>query len=265
MIGGKIDVLPIVASLIMTLLSCPAGAATQDASRATSDEQQSELCRSALQSAEQKYGTPPGLLGAIAKAESGRWLAGGATLQPWPWALNVDGQGIYLATKDQAVAWARKVVAQGSRATDVGCMQVDLQFHPTAFRTLDEAFDPAANADYAARFLRSLHSATGGNWFIAAGLYHSRSPDLASWYREQITAVGTGLRPARANRTANRLRLVLAGGGVAVINVNRQPSRRPQHLTACQVATILGPYLRSSARSGACAVSGAHEARDGPG
>jgi hypothetical protein len=162
---------------------------------------------------------------------------------------------MYPATKEQAVSRTRAVLAQGSRSTDVGCMQVDLQFHPLAFRTLDEAFDPDTNADYAARFLRSLHTATGGNWFVAVGLYHSRSPELAGWYRDQITAAGSGLRPA----ATNRIRLVLAGGGVTLIKTNRQPSRRPRHLTACQVATVLGPYLRSSAQARACSVSsGAH-------
>ena len=151
--------------------------------------------------AEQKYGTPPGLLDAIARAESGRRIAGATTLQPWPWALNVDGRGLYFATREQAIARTRKALEQGSNATDVGCMQVDLQFHPKAFRTLEDAYDPETNADYAARFLVSLYESMGANWFVAAGLYHSRSPDLARLYRDQITAVSAGL-PARAEQTS---------------------------------------------------------------
>ena len=104
-----------------------------------------------------EVGTPPGLLDAIAKAESGRRITGATTLQPWPWALNVDGRGLYFATREQAIAWTRKTLERGSNSTDVGCMQVDLQFHPRAFRTLEEAYDPETNADYAARFLVSLY------------------------------------------------------------------------------------------------------------
>ncbi len=233
----------IVIALTALLLPCSSGSA-QDAPL-TAEEQQSALCSTALAAAQQKYGTPPGLLGAIAKAESGRRIAGTATLQPWPWALNVDGQGLYFATKEAAIARTRIALTQGGIFTDVGCMQVDLQFHPHAFRSLDEAYDPEANADYAARFLLSLYAAAGGNWFIAAGWYHSRSVYLARLYRDQITAVGSGFPLARTNK----LRLVLSGGGTVIINTNRQPSRGHRQLSACQVATILGPYLRSSARA----------------
>ena len=58
------------------------------------------------------------------------------------------------------------------RSVDVGCMQVNLYFHPTAFPDLDAAFDPAANAAFAARFLRSLFKDTG-SWMHAVARYHS--------------------------------------------------------------------------------------------
>jgi soluble lytic murein transglycosylase-like protein len=243
--------LPILIGLTIALSAFSSGVA-RDTVASVSEEQQSALCSSALRTAEQKYRTPPGLLDAIARAESGRRVTGAKTLQPWPWALNVDGRGLYFATKEQAIAWTRKALERGSNATDVGCMQVDLQFHPSAFQTLEEAYDPETNADYAARFLVSLYESMGANWFVAAGLYHSRSPDLARQYRDQITAVSAGV-PARK---PSKLRLVLSGGGVVVINTRRQPSRLHRQLTACQVATVLGPYLRSSARAGVCGISG---------
>jgi Transglycosylase SLT domain len=240
-------------ALLLALAFAPARAALVG-EPPLSDAQKSDLCASAVQKAEQQYGTPPGLLNAIAKAESGRRLPGAATLQPWPWTLNIDGEGLFFATRQQALGVLIKALAQGSSFTDVGCMQVDLQYHAKAFRTLDEALDPVANADFAARFLLSLYEATGGNWFAAVGYYHSRSPELARLYREHVTAVGLGL--GIAPERPSRLRLQLAGGGTVVINVNRQPSRTYRHLSPCQVATILGPYLRSSAKPAACAVAG---------
>lgn len=238
----------IVVGITAALASSPGTAAQVTAPQLT-EQQESDLCAMAVQKAEQLYGTPPGLLNAIAKTESGRRITGATTLQPWPWTLNVDGQGLFFTTKQQAATGLLKALGQGSSYTDVGCMQVDLQFHAKAFRTLEEALDPVANADFAARFLVSLYEATGGNWFAAVGYYHSRSPELARLYREHVTAVGLGIVPERPSR----LRLQLAGGGTVVINVNRQPSRGHRHMSACQVATILGPYLRSSARAQACA------------
>ncbi len=240
----------IVVGLTVVLVSSQSNA-TQVSAPPLSEAQQSDLCSSAVQKAEQQYGTPPGLLNSIAKAESGRRIQGATTLQPWPWTLNADGQGLFFATKEQAVAGTLKALTHGSSYTDVGCMQVDLQFHPKAFRSLEEALDPVANADYAARFLLSLYEVTGGNWFAAVGYYHSRSPELARLYREHVTAVGLGISPGRPGK----LRLALSGGGTIAINVNRQPSRGHRQMSACQVATILGPYLRSSARAKACTAS----------
>ena len=40
--------------------------------------------------------------------------------------------------------------AQGARSIDVGCMQVNLLHHADAFASLEQAFDPVANARYAA-------------------------------------------------------------------------------------------------------------------
>jgi soluble lytic murein transglycosylase-like protein len=76
----------------------------------------------------------------------------------------------------------------GNRPIDVGCFQVDLQFHPTAFATLAQAFDPLANARYAARFLNELHARTS-SWSQATALYHSAEPSSGLAYRSQVFAV----------------------------------------------------------------------------
>ena len=80
---------------------------------------------------------------------------------------------------------------RGVASIDVGCMQVNLFYHPAAFRSLDEAFDPAPNARYAARFLRSLFGRVGG-WAAAAAAYHSFTPELAAQYAKLIAAVWAG-------------------------------------------------------------------------
>jgi hypothetical protein len=221
-------------------------------------EQQSAQCSTGIAAAEAKHGTLPGLLAAIAKAESGRPVPPMPGLQPWPWAINADGGARYFDSKAAAVAWTRLALARGVQQLDVGCMQVNLQSHPKAFRDLDDAFDPAANTDYAARFLKLLRADAGGNWYTAVGYYHSRTPDLASDYRDRVAAIAEGRTPpigrylplyVRAIRQGT-LRIPLAGGGVLRINVRRQPSvRGPRRLSACQIASVLGDYMASAARS----------------
>ncbi len=222
------------------------------------DAAQSALCTTGLAAAEARNSTAPGLAAAIAKAESGRPVPPLPGVQPWPWAVNADGAALYFESKPAAVAWTRLALARGVRQVDVGCMQVNLQSHPKAFRDLDEAFDPAANTDYGARFLLQLRDDAGGNWYEAVGYYHSRTPELASDYRARVAAIAAGRIPPvslgmplylRAIQQGN-LRITLAGGGVLRINIRRQPSLRgPRRMSTCQVVAVLGSYLAAPARA----------------
>ncbi len=204
----------------------------------------SAQCLAAIDNAQHRYGTPPGLLAVMAKVESGRPGADGV-LEPWPWTVDADGTGILFPTKQAAIEWTRNAVAtEAATYVDVGCLQVDLRMHPHAFRTLDDAFDPAANADYGARFLRSLHDGPArGNWFTAIGLYHSSTPEMAAIYRMQVAAVAAGLPMPPAPPGSHVVRLNLVGGGVLRINFTRQPARVHRRLTPCQINRILGSDL----------------------
>ncbi|HEY5300062.1 MAG TPA: lytic transglycosylase domain-containing protein [Acetobacteraceae bacterium] len=144
-------------------------------------------CRGAVAAAERAGGVPPGLLGAIARVESGRRDPVTGETAPWPWSADVEGTGYFYPTKAAAVAAVRQFQAQGIRSIDVGCMQVNLQQHPDAFPSLEAAFDPAANATYAARFLNELHDQTG-DWSKAAGMYHSATPVLGAEYQRKVLA-----------------------------------------------------------------------------
>ncbi|MGH7155948.1 MAG: transglycosylase SLT domain-containing protein, partial [Acetobacteraceae bacterium] len=90
-------------------------------------------------------------------------------------------------TKALAVATVADLQAMGVQSIDVGCMQINLMYHPAAFRSLDQAFDPHANARYAARFLTVLYDRTG-DWTQAAGAYHSQTPTLGASYRARVLA-----------------------------------------------------------------------------
>ena len=232
-------------------------AATAHAAPGSWSEQQSAQCVTAIEAAQARRATPPGLLLAIAKAESGRPVPPLPGLQPWPWAINADGGAYYFDSKAAAVAWTQQALARGVGQIDVGCMQINLQSHPRAFADIDQAFDPAANADYAARFLNLLVADAGGNWFDAVGYYHSRTPELAADYRARVSAIAQGKTPppglglplyVRAIQQGT-LRIALAGGGVLRINIHRQPSRLRRPMSACQVATVLGDFMPARARS----------------
>ena len=137
------------------------------------------------------YRLPPRLLGAISLTESGRPDTGTGRIRPWPWTINAEGIGHFFETRQAAIAAVQSLQARGVVSIDVGCLQVNLMFHPNAFASLNDAFEPRKNADYAARFLTSL-SAARHDWIHAIGAYHSETPALGDAYRAMVMARGRG-------------------------------------------------------------------------
>jgi hypothetical protein len=158
-----------------------------------------EACRDQAAIAERVAGIPDGLLLAVGKRESGRFDTQTGEVLPWPWSVNSEGEGRFFMSREEAAAYVTAAERGGSRSIDVGCFQVNLKYHPMAFASLDDAFDPAANAAYAARFLRQLYDREG-SWETAVAYYHSASPLLGVPYREAVFATWRGLphqiRPA---------------------------------------------------------------------
>lgn len=162
---------------ILTALATPA----EDAVAAPA-----EACRRAISQIEaEATALPAGLLGAVALTESARRLPGGDRTVPWPWTINSPAGAFYLDDRDAAVAKVEALKRAGHRNIDIGCMQINLRHHPDAFASLDEAFDPAANVAYAARFLATLKDETP-HLFEAVGYYHSRTPERSRAYAQRV-------------------------------------------------------------------------------
>ena len=168
----------------------------------------SRACEDAIGAAELRYDLPHGLLLAIGMAESGHRDPRTGALKPWPWTVQAEGTGRYFPNNAEAVGWVRGALARGVSSIDTGCMQINLQYHSAAFRSIEEAFDVSANVDYAARFLLRLH-ATASDWSQAIGFYHSRTPSYAEPYRrgvERFMTVSMSMpHPVRTPTTARLL------------------------------------------------------------
>ncbi len=171
---------------------------------------------------------PDRLLDAIATVESGRRDPVSGAVYPWPWTINVEGVGHVYETKEAAIAAVQAFQAGGARSIDVGCLQVNLMYHPEAFASLDQAFDPVANAAYGARFLLQLFNQTNA-WPRAVAAYHSATPDIGADYaRKVIAAWGVPQPPV---------------GSQVVTNACRSPRparrRRPSAAQPGRVAVLL--------------------------
>lgn len=188
-----------------------------------------QQCRRAIAAAEQPAGIPHQLMAAIARVESGRRDAGGQ-VDPWPWSINAEGTDHVFETKAEAIAAVRALQAQGVRSIDVGCMQVNLMYHKDAFATLEDAFDPVANANYAARFLVQLHDQTG-TWPAATAWYHSATPELGSDYQRKVMAVW----PEEQAKRPDALSGALTGGVVPPRPVTTLPVNGPARPPAARI------------------------------
>ena len=158
------------------------------------------LCEAATMTAEEKHDLPVGLLRAISLVETGRRIRGAR--EAWPWTINLEGKGHWFDSYPEALAFARKALKQGRTSFDVGCMQINYRWHSKRFDSLEQMFDPRANADYAARYLIELKGETG-SWEKASGYYHSRTPKHFKRYRKMVaSAHATAKAQIRARRKA---------------------------------------------------------------
>ena len=146
-----------------------------------------QLCRQEITQIENEEHIPHQLLHAIAQVEAGRYSKEAAATIAWPWTVMAEGRGRFLPTKQAAIAEVKRLRKAGVENIDVGCMQVNLRAHLNAFANLEEAFDPATNVAYAARFLKSLRE-QGRSWVKAVANYHSATPKLHIVYRAKVFA-----------------------------------------------------------------------------
>lgn len=151
------------------------------------------LCDHAAVTAARAHDVPLDVMRAITRTETGRPVDG--ALQPWPWTVNMEGAGHWFDTRAEAVAFARRHHDRGARSYDVGCFQLNWRWHGEAFASLDQMFEPQANADYAARYLRQ-HYERFGDWTEAAGRYHSGTPVHAERYATRFDDIRGGLSDA---------------------------------------------------------------------
>ena len=194
------------AALTVLSIPAPAGPAQSDI----------QLCRAAIAGAERAGRVADKLMAAIGIVESGRRDPRTGQVGPWPWTINAEGAGQFFETKEQAIAAVQALQARGVRSIDVGCMQINLMYHPTAFATLEAAFDPVTNARYAARFLKALFARTA-DWSSAAAAYHSAVPERAEIYAQRVMAAWPN-RPAAALAPKAGAKPSLAPGSFIVLS-----------------------------------------------
>jgi len=180
-------------------------------------DKEAKTCERAIQHQERRTNIPKGLLNAISFAESGRWNASGQATIAWPWTVTTGGKGHFLPNRADAVAFVKSLRADGVENIDVGCLQINLKYHPDAFVSIEHAFDPNANAAYAADFL-SQRFALSKSWIKAAGDYHSTTPALNKAYRTKVAKIW--------NKVQKRIPSIVTQAKASVAPINSSMTNR---------------------------------------
>lgn len=133
------------------------------------------VCERAIVQAAQRHDVPVDLLLSIGAVES----------SGHPFALNIDGKSLFPPDYRNAESAARAALTRGA-SVDIGCMQINVsRHHREAFPSLLYALHPEWNADYGARFLRSLYE-RHNNWTTATAHYHSSRREAQLRYVSQV-------------------------------------------------------------------------------
>lgn len=133
-------------------------------------------------------GVPAELLYAVALTESGRSVSEGVPRRPWPWTLNIAGQGQFFASRTEAWRALEKAFGDGEERIDVGLMQVNWRYHRTLLKSSWQALEPYANLRAGARILADCYRERR-EWWASVGCYHSPGDrERARRYRERVLA-----------------------------------------------------------------------------
>ncbi len=133
-------------------------------------------------------GIPADIFYAVALAESGRDLGNQHPVRPWPWTLNIHGEGRYFTSRQSAWRAILASIASDRPSVDIGPMQVNWRYHRTSLITPWRALDPHVNLQVAARILNDCQARLS-DWWASVGCYHSPSnAERARRYRERVRA-----------------------------------------------------------------------------
>ncbi|MCG9576643.1 transglycosylase SLT domain-containing protein [Vibrio tubiashii] len=134
--------------------------------------------------AAKKHGIPPIHMYALAVKESNEPKRG----KPNPFAMNFKGKSYYFESQQELFLNAQYLVENSQTIFDLGPVQVNWHWHSESFEDLWDATNPFKSLDVGAAYFRKQFEKTG-DWFEAAGRYHSFTPDKARTYRRDYEAV----------------------------------------------------------------------------
>ncbi len=140
---------------------------------------------SAYQAIAQVQRVPVDIWFALLQQESCRVHPGLSQCLPWPWTLNIGGQGHYYDRREEMTTALRRAIVQG-QAVAIGPGQIYWPAHHPQFEHPEHLIDIATNLTYSAFWLRHQYDISG-DWWQAVGRYHApNKPTAARLYQARV-------------------------------------------------------------------------------
>ena len=134
------------------------------------------------------YNIPVPLFYAVALAESGKMIGSIKRRRPWPWTLNIAGEGLYFRSRLEAWRTLDQLLRAGQEGVDIGLMQVNWRFHQHRLGNSWLALEPYHNLTVGAEILKACY-AERRDWWASVGCYHAPSnTNRAKRYRVRVAA-----------------------------------------------------------------------------
>lgn len=127
------------------------------------------------------YGVPVNVLYAVALNESGLTKSG--VYNPWPWTLNINGEGKRFNTFHEAKVALQSALHKNYRV-DIGIMQINSYWHRDRVATPLHFLQPSVSVTEGAKILLEQRRRSD-DWWEAVGRYHAPSNDAASLERAE--------------------------------------------------------------------------------
>jgi YHS domain-containing protein len=157
------------------------------------------LCGSYIKSIVKRIKVIPEIIWAVSKTES--TYRG----QPWPWSINLNGKSYYFKDRKALNRFLDKTPKHKRKQIDIGCMQLNYQYHGWKFKNIKDMADPQKNMIFGSLYLyelflkekiRQLKKKVKNPkksilhdyqlWGIAVGKYHSKTQKRGRKYAQNV-------------------------------------------------------------------------------
>jgi len=131
---------------------------------------------------------PAEVMYAIGLQESGTTLKGQRSFAPWAWVLNVNNEGRFFRTREEASAALEAELGRGNRRVAVGMLQIHLRWNGHRVRDPLTLLDPSVNLRVAADVLAECGQRFPDVFGKLACYYSGDVDQEGRWYARQVLA-----------------------------------------------------------------------------